>query len=373
MSSIEKRTRDGQTTWLARWRDPGGRQHKRSFPKKSDAQRFVTTLGADQLRGQYIDPTDRTTFRAYAEAWRAAQAHRPTTQAHVETHLRRHAYPVFGARRLATILPSEVQAWTAGLTAAGLAPSTVQVIHGIVASVFKAAVRDRKLASSPCETTRLPRKVKTRIVPLGTSVVTALVDAMPERLAALVILAAGTGLRQGEAFGLTVDRIDFLRRTLTVDRQLVLLPRQAPYLAPVKTEASNRTVPLPRVVVDALADHLRRYPAGPNGWVFTDDTGAPLRRTAFSREVWRPAVTAAGAPAGTGFHDLRHYYASLLIAHGESIKVVQARLGHATAAETLDTYAHLWPDSEDQTRAAIDSVLGASRAPSVPRKAVTRP
>jgi hypothetical protein len=61
------------------------------------------------------------------------------------------------------------------------------------------------------------------------------------------------------------------------------------------------------------------------------------------------------------------------IAHGESIKVVQARLGHATAAETLDTYAHLWPDSEDQTRAAIDSVLGASRAPSVPRKAVTRP
>jgi len=260
----------------------------------------VTTLGADQLRGQYIDPTDRTTFRAYAEAWRAAQAHRPTTQAHVETHLRRHAYPVFGARRLATILPSEVQAWTAGLTAAGLAPSTVQVIHGIVASVFKAAVRDRKLASSPCETTRLPRKVKARVVPLGTSVVTALVDAMPERLAALVILAAGTGLRQGEAFGLTVDRIDFLRRTLTVDRQLVLLPRQAPYLAPVKTEASNRTVPLPRVVVDALADHLRRYPAGPNGWAFTDDTGAPLRRTAFSREVWHPAVEAAGASAGTG-------------------------------------------------------------------------
>ena len=77
-------------------------------------------------------------------------------------------------------------------------------------------------------------------------------------------------------------------------------------------------------------------------------------------------------PAGTGFHDLRHY-ASLLIRHGESIKVVQARLGHATAAETLDTYAHLWPDSEDQTRAAIDSVLGTSGAPSVPRKEGTTP
>jgi len=63
--------------------------------------------------------------------------------------------------------------------------------------------------------------------------------------------------------------------------------------------------------------------------------------------MWRPAVAAVdAAPAGTGMHDLRHFYASLLIRHGESVKVVQARLGHATAAETLDTYSHLWPDSD---------------------------
>ena len=67
--------------------------------------------------------------------------------------------------------------------------------------------------------------------------------------------------------------------------------------------------------------------------------------------------------AGRGaFHALRHYYASLLIRHGESVKVVQARLGHATAAETLDTYSHLWPDAEDTTRDAIDSVLGGTSA-----------
>lgn len=69
-------------------------------------------------------------------------------------------------------------------------------------------------------------------------------------------------------------------------------------------------------------------------------------------------MKAAGLPKGTTPHDLRHYYASLLIRHGESVKVVQARLGHATAGETLDTYAHLWPDAEDTTRDAIDSVLG---------------
>ena len=57
-------------------------------------------------------------------------------------------------------------------------------------------------------------------------------------------------------------------------------------------------------------------------------------------------------------HDLRHYYASLLIRHGESVKTVQRRLGHATAAETLDTYSHLWPDSDDRTREAVDAILG---------------
>jgi integrase len=73
---------------------------------------------------------------------------------------------------------------------------------------------------------------------------------------------------------------------------------------------------------------------------------------------WRAAVEMAGLPAGTGLHALRHYYASLLIRHGESVKTVQARLGHASAVETLDTYSHLWPDSDDRTRDAIDSVLG---------------
>jgi len=112
------------------------------------------------------------------------------------------------------------------------------------------------------------------------------------------------------------------------------------------------------VVVDSLAAHLRDFPT--ERFIFTTEAGQPLRRTSFSAQVWRPAVQDAGLEMGAHFHDLRHYYASLLIRHGESIKVVQLRLGHASAAETLDTYSHLWPDSEDRTRDAVDSVLGAS-------------
>ena len=91
--------------------------------------------------------------------------------------------------------------------------------------------------------------------------------------------------------------------------------------------------------------------------VFTTPRGESIRRSRFG-EVWRRALEVADVPLGTTFHSLRHYYASLLIRHGESVKVVQERLGHASAAETLDTYSHLWPDSQDRTRQAIDDVLG---------------
>jgi integrase len=358
MASIEKRFRNGRTTWLARWRDPEGSQRKRTFPRRIDADRFITKLAADLLRGDYVDPNDPTTLREYAESWRLAQVHRPATQAHVETNLRRHVYPYFGQRRLATIRPSEIQAWVTRLTGK-LSPATVQVIHGIVAAIFKAAIRDRKVSASPCESTTLPKKLPREIVPLDTAVVEHLIEAVPQRYRALIVLAAGTGMRQGECFGLCLDRIDFLRRTVRVDQQLVLLPHKDPFLAPPKTSASHRTIPLPHVVITTLAEHLRQFPVEhPDGLIFTDEDGHALRRTTFSREIWRPAVEKAEAPKGIGMHELRHYYASLLIRHGESVKTVQRRLGHATAAETLDTYSHLWPDSDDRTRDAIDAVLG---------------
>lgn len=66
-----------------------------------------------------------------------------------------------------------------------------------------------------------------------------------------------------------------------------------------------------------------------------------------------------GLPTGFRFQDLRHYYASMLIASGADVKVVQARMRHASAKTTLDTYSHLWPDSDDSTRAAIDAAMTA--------------
>src|SRR5438270_9590921 len=77
---------------------------------------------------------------------------------------------------------------------------------------------------------------------------------------------------------------------------------------------------------------------------------------------WQAAVKAACLPSGTGFHELRHFYASVLIAVNLSPKVIQARLGHATIGETMDTYGHLFPDSEDLGRGAVDDALARALA-----------
>lgn len=354
MASIGKRP-DGR--WRARYRDDTGKEHARHFARKVDAQRWIDETTAAVVTGTYVDPNaGRQTFREYAEHWRSIQVHRPSTVAYTETMLRRHAYPALGDTPLSKLQPSQIQAWVKAMSTS-LQPSTVGVVHGIVSGILRAAARDRRIVGNPCEGTKLPKAQRVQVTPLAMSEVVALTEAMPSRYKALVSLAAGTGMRQGECLGLTVDRVDFLRRELRVDRQLVTPQKGVPTFGPPKTAASVRTIPLPRMAVESLAAHLQQYPAG--DLVFTAEDGQPIRRPAFSR-AWRPACNRAGLPKDRTFHDLRHFYASLLIRHGESIKTVQARLGHASAAETLDTYSHLWPDSDDRTRTAVDAAFSAA-------------
>jgi integrase len=109
-------------------------------------------------------------------------------------------------------------------------------------------------------------------------------------------------------------------------------------------------------VIDALAARLAAYPPLKDGFVFVTDAGNPIRRTAFGVSGGLPSRRPVRHTAPASTH-CGTTYASLLIRHGESVKTVQARLGHASGIETLDTYAHLWPDSDDRTRTAVDSVL----------------
>ncbi len=103
---------------------------------------------------------------------------------------------------------------------------------------------------------------------MTTEQVEAIREALPGELRALATFAAGTGMRQSEIFGLTVDRVDLLRRSVRVDRQLVRVPGQGAFFGPPKTAASARTIPLPKVVVDEMAEHLSRHPGARRRDVF---------------------------------------------------------------------------------------------------------
>jgi integrase len=152
-----------------------------------------------------------------------------------------------------------------------------------------------------------------------------------------------------------VDRIDFLRRTLRVDRQLVDRTREQPVLAPPKTASSHRTIPLANFVVEALSAHLAAFTREPGQLVLLDPQALPVASGRFGHQ-WRQAVKAAGAP-GLRYHDLRHTFASTLLSRGVSVKAVADWLGHASPVVTLTTYAHLMPADEDVARTVLDAAL----------------
>jgi integrase len=139
-------------------------------------------------------------FGEYVEQWLDLQVWRPSTRHQAESFIRRHALPAFGHRPLSAIRASEVQGWVKRLTDE-LAPSTVGTVYHYVRTVMKSAVRDRLIATSPCVDIRLPKKERPKVVPLEVEQVEALAAAVPDRLRAAVLVAAGTGLRRARCSG----------------------------------------------------------------------------------------------------------------------------------------------------------------------------
>jgi len=220
-------------------------------------------------------------------------------------------------------------------------------------------VRQRKVAFTPCIEVELPEVIKRLVVPLSEQEVVALVAAIADRYMAMLLVAAGAGLREGELWGLTADRVDFFRRRITVERQLVQVKAGEVkpwhehvhgdlYFGPPKTPASVRAVPVDQVVIDSLARHLAKYGEGPKRLVFTTNDGLPIRRNRFHDGPWATAKKVAKVrPDKLVLHDLRHFYASLLIYQGLNVKQVQKRVGHRSATETLDTYAAIFDAADD--------------------------
>ena len=279
--------------WRALYRDNDGKQRSKSFDRKADAAKFLATVEADKLRGTYVDPrAGKITLNEYAETFMAAQVWREGTRAKAQSHIDNHIGSALGNRQLATITRTDVQAFVASLTAKGLAPTTVQGIHVRLVSIFEAAVHDGKIVRSPAIKIRLPKTIKTaasQVVALDLDDVRRIADAAPPHLTAFVWLIATAGLRPGEAAGLTVERVNFLQKTIDVDRQLLTPPKGSPHLGPTKTSASVRAVPINDLLLAELNRHMRDHrpvEIEPGATlIFTNSEGRPLRRGLLGEDV----------------------------------------------------------------------------------------
>lgn len=356
--------------WLVRWRDETGNQCKRSFPKlkgtdpEKCAEAFDAQRTADEARGEWIDPRiGKTPLSDYAPIWMKSRLHRRGTADTYELHLRNHILPALGnlPGGLAAIRPTTVQQWVKDLQSVkGLAPRTIETIYVIFASIMRGAVRDGYLRKTPCVDIRLPETAKTLVRLLAPGQVVALADAMPNRYSLLVLLGAGAGLRQGEAFGLALDRIDPATGMITIDQQVIVVDR-CPVLAPPKTSSSLRDVPMPVFLQAAITGHCDHLGLTGNDVLCRTHRGSLLRRDYFNREIWKPAVAAAQLPGDTTFHDLRHTFASTALAEGVPISEVSRWLGHKSITTTVDLYGHLVPEASGRARDALDKAFAGTR------------
>lgn len=375
-----------ERAWRGAYRDEAGKQHTKSFKRQVDAKRWVATEESKVVRGDWIDPAaGKITFATFYTDWAPRQVWLSSTRENADLAT---AGVTFGDMPLRSIRRSHVEAWVKNMTAR-LAPTTIDTRFTIVRGVFRAAVADRLIASDPTMGVVLPRKRKAEAamsIPSSADVAKVLRAAEPERrprsrpgFTAYVALCAFAGLRRGEALGVQVGDIDFLGRTLRVTRQLQRAKAAdvgagknlvaaaggiTVVVRPPKYE-SERTIYLPDQVITILSEHVRLHtPSGePSRWLF-DERGKPWHDNLIDYR-WRSTRTDAGV--SYKLHELRHYYASGLIAAGCDVVTVQRAMGHASATTTLSTYAHLWPTVEDKTRTAASEMAAAVLATRLPR------
>jgi integrase len=352
-------TADGKR-YRVRYRKPDhSSTDKRGFRTQREARAFLATVEVSMHRGEYVDPTaSRVTIGTLGAEWLTNQTHlKPSSLDPVQRAWRLHVEPVWGRRALGQVRHSEVQAWVTELSSRKSATVVLRA-HGVLASILETAVRDRRVMANVARGVNLPRKVPKARVYLGHDQVERLALQSGQH-ATLVRTLAYTGLRWGEAIGLQVKSLDFLRRRALVEENAVRVGGGISVGTP-KGHAI-RSVPVPAFLLDELA-HLCKGKR-PNDLLFGD--GQRHLQTPSSRDGWfdRAVVAAMGEDATMPRvtpHDLRHTAASLAISAGANVKAVQRMLGHKSAAMTLDTYSDLFDDDLDAVGAALDQARTAS-------------
>ncbi len=349
----------------------GKRKHFYSRTRADAAERLRQ---AQHLAGQGLPiPPQRVAFGSFAEKWLEEIARprlRPRTTHGYRSILYHDLLPEFSRTRLAELTPARIQAYMNAKLEVGLSPQTVKNHHALLRRILGDAHRYGLVGQNTAKLVSPPRVVREPIRPLSVPEARSLLEALRgDRLEALVHLAIMTGMRSGELLGLTWDMLDLERGELRVERALQRLDGEY-RLVETKTHRSRRRLPLPQETAALLsarraAQAEDRRCAGPRwldqwGLVFTNEQGWPTDAKAVRRRL-DTALARAGLPH-IRVHDLRHTAASLMLAAGTPLKVVQEVLGHSTIAVTSEVYAHLAPELAREATDSVARLLSAAPA-----------
>jgi integrase len=370
--------------WLACWIDPDGAERSRAFKIQAAADKYWQSMETDKERGDYRDPNaGKELFSDFGKRWIASRVVDPSTAIRYESVYRLHVAPAFGHRQVRAIKPSQVQAWIVELSER-FEPSTVIAAFLVLQGILDLAVADEAVKVSPAKSKVVhpPVNQPSPVQVWSDQTVSCLIDAHPDMLRALPELAASCGMREGELAGMALEDFDFDEKIVRVRRQVKNLG--GAYVFALPKSDRERIVPLADWTIEAIRRHIEKYPPLPytlpweklNGKPHTyrilfrwpaDDEHVKARN--YSETVWKPALVKAGlipepvidrrgrrryvTARKEGVHQLRHYYASVTLAGGVSIKELAEYLGHKDPAFTLRFYAHMLPSSHDRARAVI--------------------
>lgn len=334
---------------------------------RRDAERALTKLLREVDTGTAV-PTGSTTLAKYlVETWlpHAATRVRPTTYRRYVGLVNVHVLPRIGRVKLSSLRPAHVQTVVDGMIEGGAAPASVLQSHRVLSSALRQAVRWQVMAVNPAAAVRPPRPERAQLTIPTTEESRMMLEASRDTLYEIpLLLAATTGMRRGEVLGLRWPAVDLDAGVARVVATLQKVGGEARFVAP-KTDRSRRTVSLPPSVVDRLRAHRkaqleRRLLLGA-AWpdlnlVVDRGDGEHMDPDTFGHAFHRIAKD-AGLPT-VRLHDLRHGFATTLLAAGVNVKVVSEALGHSSTSFTLDTYAHVLPTMGEQVATTIESALG---------------
>lgn len=368
MASISKRlTAAGEARYDVRYR-AGGRAVEETFKRRQDADHRVRQPEAERLTGPVADSRrGREKLADFAERWvdtRLAKGKplAPTTHQAYLGLLRRNIEATIGQYELARITPSVVRDWHVKVT---VASGRDQAAKGyrLIRAILNTAVDDELIVRNPCRIRGGGSEHADERPMIDSALVFKLADSISPRLRALVIVAGFVGLRTGELLGLRRCDIDLENTRLTVLVQALQVVGQGRIVTGPKSEAGQRMVSLPKVVVEALDKHLASYgQPGEGGVLFTGPRGEPITRSLLSKE-WQAARVVAGAREGLRIHDLRHHAATLTARMpGITTKELMARIGHTSPRAAL-IYQHATEQRDRQIAAYLDQAIPEPEGP----------